>query len=90
MFMPGILKTIFFARALRTAISMVVICMFYLPFFSSDKGAAWGLLLSTLGTTVWFLMGNPFGIDNIYVAAVVPLIIMLIDHLVKPSKKVEA
>ena len=47
-------------------------------------------MLSTLGTTVWFLMGNPFGIDNIYVAAVVPLIIMLIDHLVKPSKKVEA
>lgn len=87
MFMPGILKTIFFARALRTAISMVAICMFYLPYFSSSRGALWGLLTATAGTTVWFLLGNPYGIDNIYVAAVLPLLVMGIDHLfTNPSK----
>ncbi len=81
MLMPGILKTIFFARALRTAISMVAIAMFFLPYFSSSKGAFWGLLLSTVATTVWFLLGNPYGIDNIYIAALVPMIVMAIDHV---------
>jgi SSS family solute:Na+ symporter len=83
MLMPGLLKTIFFARALRTSISVVVVCMFFLPFFSSSTGAFWGLLLATVTATVWFLLGNPFGIDNIYVALVVPLLIMITDHFWK-------
>lgn len=87
MMMPGILKTIFFARALRTAISMVAITMFFLPYFSSGKGAVLGLLLATVSTTAWFLLGNPFGIDNIFVAAIVPLLVMGIDHLVNKNKK---
>jgi SSS family solute:Na+ symporter len=81
MLMPQLLKTIFFARALRTSISVVVTCMFFLPFFSSGAGAFWGLLLATVTATIWFLLKNPFGIDNIYVALVVPLIIMILDHL---------
>jgi SSS family solute:Na+ symporter len=78
--MPGLLKTIFFARALRTSISVVAVCMFFLPFFSSGAGAFWGLLLATVTATVWFVLGNPFGIDNIYIALAVPVIIMVIDH----------
>lgn len=81
MLMPEILQTIFFARALRTAISMVAIAMFFLPYFSSSKGAFWGLLLSTVAATVWFLLGNPYGIDNIYIAAIVPMLVMAIDHV---------
>jgi SSS family solute:Na+ symporter len=83
MLMPGVLKTIFFARALRTSIAIVATCMFFLPGFSSGKGAFWGLLLATLGATGWFLVGNPLGIDNIYVAAAIPLVVMLIDHVLK-------
>lgn len=86
MMMPGILQTIFFARALRTAISVVAVCMFFLPYFSSSKGAFWGLLLATAGATVWFLLGNPFGIDNIYVATVIPMAVMAIDHLLARRK----
>jgi SSS family solute:Na+ symporter len=80
MLMPALLKTIFFARALRTSISVVAVCMFFLPFFSSSAGAFWGLLLATVAATVWFLLGNPFGIDNIYVALIAPLLIMVMDH----------
>lgn len=90
MLMPGILKTIFFARALRTAISMVAITMFFLPYFSSGKGAVWGLLLATISTTVWFILGNPYGIDNIFIAAVVPLIVMGIDHAVNKKQTTKA
>lgn len=82
MMMPGILKTIFFARALRTAISVVAVCMFFLPYFSSSKGALWGLILATAGATAWFLLGNPYGIDNIYVATAIPLAVMVVDHAV--------
>jgi len=83
MLMPGVLKTIFFARALRTSIAIVATCMFFAPRFSSGTGAFWGLLLATLGATGWFLVGNPFGIDNIYVAAAIPLVVMAIDHVLK-------
>jgi SSS family solute:Na+ symporter len=57
--------------------------MFFAPRFSSGTGAFWGLLLATLGATGWFLAGNPFGIDNIYVAAAIPLVVMAIDHVLK-------
>jgi SSS family solute:Na+ symporter len=85
MSMPGVLKTIFFARALRTSIATVVTCMFFAPRLSSGKGAFWGLLLAALGATGWFLLGNPFGIDNIYVAVAIPLVVMVIDHVINGS-----
>jgi hypothetical protein len=30
-------------------------------------------------------VGNPLGIDNIYVAAAIPLIVMMIDHVLKSA-----
>ncbi|MDP1453484.1 hypothetical protein Q8G36_21195 [Peribacillus frigoritolerans] len=37
-------------------------------------------MLFAVVTTVWYLIGNPLGIDNSYVVAVTPLIVRLIDH----------
>jgi len=81
LFVPGLLKTIFFARALRTTVAVIAIFMFYLPNIGSSKSATYGLLLSVAGTTIWFIMGNPFGIDNIYVATAIPAMVMLSDRL---------
>ena len=81
LFVPGLLKTLFFARALRTAIAVVAIFMFYLPDIGSKKSATIGLLLSVAGTTIWFILGNPYGIDNIYIAAAIPALVMVIDRL---------
>ena len=81
LFVPGLLKTLFFARALRTTVAIVAIFMFYLPHIGSSKSATVGLLLSVAGTTIWFVLGNPFGIDNIYVAAAIPALVMLGDRL---------
>ncbi|MDQ0879134.1 hypothetical protein QFZ73_000145 [Peribacillus sp. V2I11] len=40
------------------------------------------MFFAVVTKTVWYLVGNQLGIDNIYVAAVTPLIVMLIDHII--------
>ena len=75
-FVPEILKLSFFTRALRLSITMVAMVGFFLPFFASNRGATVGLIVSALATTVWYLLGNPLGIDNMYIAAFCPLVIM--------------
>jgi SSS family solute:Na+ symporter len=59
----------------------------YFPFFSSSTGATVGLIAATVATSVWFFLGNPFGIDNIYIAVVTPILVMAIDHLLHGSGK---
>lgn len=82
---PEIVKTLFFARALRTSLSVVVVCMFYFPFFGSGRGVSASLIASIVGTTAWFLLGDPFGIDNVYIAILVPLVILFLDRLFPKS-----
>ena len=78
---PGLLQLSFFTRALRLSISIVAMIGFYLPFFASNRGASCGLLASAVATTVWYVLDNPYGIDNMYIALVLPAIVILIDKL---------
>ncbi|MGF6947577.1 SSS family solute:Na+ symporter [Neobacillus sp. B4I6] len=87
-FAPEILSTVFFARALRTTLAVIVVLMFYFPRFSSGRGAVLGMVFAVITTTVWYLGGDPLGIDNIYVAAVTPLIVMLFDHFINKNNRV--
>jgi SSS family solute:Na+ symporter len=82
LFVPEILKLSFFTRALRLSITMVAMMGFYLPLFASNRGATAGLVGAAISTTIWYLLGNPFGIDNMYVAALTPLAVMAIERLV--------
>lgn len=86
LFFPEVLKLSFFTRAIRLSITVVAIMAFYLPWFKSTRGANAGLIGACVVTSVWFLMGNPFGIDNMYVALITPAIIMVIDRCV-PSRQ---
>jgi SSS family solute:Na+ symporter len=81
LYVPSLLKTVFFARALRGSLSVIVLMMFYAPRFGGKNVAAGGLIMTVLCTTAWFVLHNPFGIDNIYVAVVVPLLWMLGSRL---------
>jgi len=36
-------------------------------------------------TSIWYLLGDPFGINNMYIALLTPALIMAIDHMI-PSK----
>ncbi|QGZ64938.1 sodium:solute symporter family protein [Paraburkholderia acidisoli] len=85
LFVPQILALSFFTRALRLSVTVVALIGIYLPFFNSNRGAIWALVVATLATTVWYVLGNPLGIDNMYVALVSPAIVMVIDKLLTPS-----
>jgi len=80
-FAPGLLQLSFFTRALRLSISIVAMIGFYLPFFSSNRGATAGLLAATGTTTIWYLLDNPYGIDNMYIALATPALVIFIDKL---------
>ena len=64
------------AKAIRASLSVLVLVVFYAPWFGTKSGALFSILGSLVAIVAWFMMGNPFGIDNAYVALVVPLIIM--------------
>jgi SSS family solute:Na+ symporter len=60
------------------SITIVAVVAFYLPAFSDTKGANIALVGTTFISTAWFLLGDPFGISDIYVALLSPLILMLL------------
>jgi SSS family solute:Na+ symporter len=78
---PGLLQLSFFTRALRLSISVVAVIGLYLPFFGSGRGAVCGLLAAVVTTTAWFLMGNPWGIDNMYIALATPALVIAVERL---------
>jgi solute:Na+ symporter, SSS family len=78
-FLPEVLHLSFFTRALRLSIAIVAMTGFYLPFFGSNRGATIGLLAATISTTVWYLLGDPYGIDDIYIALLTPPVAMLFE-----------
>jgi SSS family solute:Na+ symporter len=80
-FAPGLLKLSFFTRALRLSISIVAVIGFYLPFFNCNRGATLGLLAAAVTTTAWYLAGDPYGIDNMYIALITPPIVIFIERL---------
>ncbi|YCH31330.1 sodium:solute symporter family protein [Erwinia sp. D4-22] len=86
LFVPEVLKLSFFTRAIRLSISVVAMMAFYLPFFKSARGANAGLIGACVVTSVWYLLGDPFGINNMYIALITPAVIMVLDHLI-PQKR---
>jgi solute:Na+ symporter, SSS family len=80
---PNILQMTFLAKAIRASLSVLVLLVFYAPWFGTKAGALLSILSSLVATIAWFMMGNPFGIDNAYVALVVPLIVMGLSSLIE-------
>jgi len=85
LFVPEILKLSFFTRALRLSIAIVAVIGFTLPHYATPRGATLGLAGSAIATTIWYLLENPWGIDNIYVALVVPVAVILLERLFAPA-----
>jgi len=86
LFVPQILALSFFTRALRLTVTVVALMGIYLPFFNSNRGAISGLVLATVATTIWYLLDNPWGIDNMYIALIAPAIVMVVEKLIFPGK----
>jgi solute:Na+ symporter, SSS family len=92
LFVPEVLHLSFFTRALRLSISVVAMIGFYLPFYRSNRGATLGILVAAISTTAWYLLGDPCGIDDIYIALIAPPAVMLVERFTrkKAERKVEA
>jgi solute:Na+ symporter, SSS family len=73
---PNVLQVTFLAKAIRASLSVLVVLVFYAPWLGTKGGALVSILLSMVATIAWFAMGNPFGIDNAYVALALPLVVM--------------
>ncbi len=86
-FASQVLTVTFLAKALRAALAVLVVMMFYLPRFGSRRGAFWSIILPLVTTIGWFLAGNPYGVDNAYVAVATPLIVMTISHLWRTKER---
>jgi SSS family solute:Na+ symporter len=81
-FVPHILDVVFFSRALRASLGVMAVFAFYLPNASRGRGVVAGLLCSLVATCTWYALGDPFGVDNTYIAAGIPIVAMLIDCVV--------
>lgn len=89
LFVPEVLKLSFFTRAIRLSISVVAVIAFYSPMFKSTRGANAGLIGACVMTSLWYLLGDPFGINNMYIALITPAVIMVIDRIVPHKNKVQ-
>jgi len=81
LFAQDVLTVTFLAKSLRAALALLVLMMFFSPRFGTRTGAFWSILLALPATIGWFLAGNPFGIDNAYIAVMTPLVVMSASHL---------
>lgn len=87
---PQVLSMSFFTKAIRVSIAIVAVVAFYLPYFTDTRGANISLIGTAIMATVWFILGDPFGINDVYVALLSPLIIMGIYRmLIQPKKQVK-
>jgi SSS family solute:Na+ symporter len=77
----------FLGKALRASLSVLVLFVFFAPWFGTKLGAFMSILASLAATTIWFMAGNPFGIDNAYLALLVPLAVMGVSEIVKRARK---
>lgn len=80
---PDILKIVFLGKALRTSLSVLVLFVFYAPYFGTKAGALFSILTSLIMVIGWFLAGNPFGIDNAYIAIIIPVFVMAVSEIYK-------
>ncbi|MEV5769857.1 sodium:solute symporter family protein [Streptomyces antimycoticus] len=81
LFASDVLGVTFLAKALRASLAVFVVLMFYRPSFGSRQGALASICLSLPAVVGWYIAGDPFGIDNAYIAILTPLVIMTIAQL---------
>lgn len=83
LYASDLLTVTFLAKSLRAALAVLVLLMFYAPRFGTPRGAFISIFASLVTTLGWFLLGDPFGIDNAYIAVLTPLVVMTVSHLTR-------
>ncbi|HYH33302.1 MAG TPA: sodium:solute symporter family protein [Pseudonocardia sp.] len=81
LFADNVLAVTFLAKSLRAALAVLIVLMFYKPGYGSSRAAVVSIFAALVTTVGWFLIGEPFGIDNAYIAVATPLVIMTVAQL---------
>jgi SSS family solute:Na+ symporter len=72
----NVLAVTFLGKALRGTIAVLVLFMFFMPKWGTGRGAFVSIVLSLIATISWYVAGDPFGVDNAYIAALTPVLVM--------------
>jgi SSS family solute:Na+ symporter len=86
LYASNVLAVTFLAKSLRASLAVLVVMMFFKPGYGSRKAAMWSIILAVPATIGWFLAGDPFGVDNAYIAVATPLVVMTIGHLLRSGQ----
>jgi solute:Na+ symporter, SSS family len=86
LYASDLLAVTFLAKSLRAALAVLVVLMFYRPGYGTRLGALVSIVASVVTTIGWFLAGDPFGVDNAYIAVATPLLIMTVAHVLARSR----
>lgn len=86
LYASDVLSVTFLAKSLRASLAVLVILMFFKPSYGSRRAAMWSIILAVPATIGWFLAGDPFGVDNAYIAVATPIVVMTIGQLLKGSQ----
>lgn len=78
-----IVAVTFLAKSVRASLAILVLLVFYAPTFGTGGGALVSIVLALFGTIAWYLAGDPFGVDNAYVAVVIPVVVMAVSHFLR-------
>jgi SSS family solute:Na+ symporter len=85
LYASDVLAVTFLAKSLRASLAVLVVLMFFKPSYGTRRAAMWAIILAVPATIGWFLAGDPFGIDNAYIAVATPLVVMTVGHLLPGS-----
>ncbi|MGH3095795.1 MAG: sodium:solute symporter family protein [Streptosporangiales bacterium] len=83
----NLLAITFLAKGLRASLAVLVVLMFFAPRFGTRRGALVSIIAAIICTLGWFLAGNPFGVDDAYIAVGVPLLVMAVSQLWRLARR---
>lgn len=78
----NVLDVTFLGKALRGTIAVLIVLVFFKRGWGTEGGALASILLSLVTTISWYVAGDPFGVDNAYIAALTPIVCMTVSHVV--------
>lgn len=73
-FTPTLLSLLFFGRGLRGTLGVIVVCALFFPKALSAKAVGVCICASIICSTIWYMLGNPFGINDVLIAVGIPTI----------------
>jgi SSS family solute:Na+ symporter len=80
---PALLSLLFFGRGLRGTLGVIVLCALFFPSSLSPKAATACISMSLILSTTWYFLGDPLGINNVFIAVGIPAVTAIVFSCAK-------